>query len=166
LKKLAQTSTSITPFGIIDADRLTIWGSTSDSNKLNRMDIVNHLDPTKRFGGSGSIPPLEKHDRFLWPTFAFSCRLNRRTQPLLARLLTFDSRAYAWAAMKEAANRGGPEGYSTMADENVSCSCCQRSKDDVKHLLAGPSMAICDECPGDLSAILAEEHSDWRDAAN
>jgi ATP-dependent Clp protease ATP-binding subunit ClpX len=51
-----------------------------------------------------------------------------------------------------------------MADENLSCSWCQRSKDDVKHLLAGPGIAVCDECLGELSAILAEENSDWRDA--
>jgi hypothetical protein len=31
-------------------------------------------------------------------------------------------------------------------------------------LLAGPGIAICDECLGDLSVILAEQHSDWREA--
>ena len=49
-------------------------------------------------------------------------------------------------------------------EENISCCFCRRCKDDVKHLLAGPGIAICDECLGDLSAILAEQQSDWRDA--
>jgi ATP-dependent protease Clp ATPase subunit len=51
-----------------------------------------------------------------------------------------------------------------MADRNLFCSWCQRSKDDAKHLLAGPGVAVCEECLGELSAILAERHSDWRDA--
>jgi ATP-dependent protease Clp ATPase subunit len=41
---------------------------------------------------------------------------------------------------------------------------CQRSKNEVTHLIAGPGIAICDECLGDLSVILAEQHSDWREA--
>ena len=50
-----------------------------------------------------------------------------------------------------------------MADKTLSCSWCQRSQDDVKHLLAGPGIAVCDECLGELSAILAERHSEWRE---
>jgi len=54
---------------------------------------------------------------------------------------------------------------SEVASEaNLSCAFCRRSRDDGKHLLAGPGVAICDECLGDLSAILAEQHHDWRDA--
>ena len=51
-----------------------------------------------------------------------------------------------------------------MADNDPCCGWCQRSGGAVKHLLAGPGIAICDECLSDLSAILVEQHSDWRDA--
>jgi ATP-dependent protease Clp ATPase subunit len=49
-------------------------------------------------------------------------------------------------------------------DKKVSCSFCRRSSDDVKHVLAGPDIAVCDECLGELAAILAAENADWRDA--
>ena len=52
-----------------------------------------------------------------------------------------------------------------MADnEHLSCVFCQRDSDDVEHLLAGPGVAICDECLSDLSATLAEQNSEWRRA--
>jgi hypothetical protein len=68
--------------------------------------------------------------------------------------------------MIELARRVPPtlEVMSMAIEENLSCAFCRRAKDDVKHLLAGPGVAVCDECLGDLSAILAEQHSDWRDA--
>jgi hypothetical protein len=60
--------------------------------------------------------------------------------------------------------RGFKKGPAAMVDKNLTCSWCKRSEDDVKYLIAGPGIAICDGCVADLSAILAEERSDWRDA--
>jgi ATP-dependent Clp protease ATP-binding subunit ClpX len=49
-----------------------------------------------------------------------------------------------------------------VADKKLFCSFCQRSQDDVKHLIAGPDVAVCDECLGELSAILADKDPEWR----
>lgn len=55
-----------------------------------------------------------------------------------------------------------------MADEstvpkpelgNLSCSFCGKSQKEVRKLIAGPSVYICDECISLCSAILAEERS-------
>jgi ATP-dependent Clp protease ATP-binding subunit ClpX len=56
------------------------------------------------------------------------------------------------------------KGEDDMVDKGLSCSWCSRSQDETKHLLAGPSVAVCDECLGLLTGILAEKHSEWRDA--
>jgi|tagenome__1003787_1003787.scaffolds.fasta_scaffold20930451_1 ATP-dependent protease Clp ATPase subunit len=51
-----------------------------------------------------------------------------------------------------------------MVSENgPSCAFCRRPKDEIKYIVAGPGVAVCDECLGKLSAVMAESHSDWRD---
>jgi ATP-dependent protease Clp ATPase subunit len=50
------------------------------------------------------------------------------------------------------------------SDNDPSCIFYRRSADDVEHLIAGPGVAICDGCLSDLSDIMAEQDSDWRDA--
>jgi ATP-dependent protease Clp ATPase subunit len=52
-----------------------------------------------------------------------------------------------------------------MVSENgPSCAFCRRPKDKTKYIFAGPGVAVCDECLGNISAAMAEHHSDWRDA--
>jgi ATP-dependent protease Clp ATPase subunit len=51
-----------------------------------------------------------------------------------------------------------------MPDKKLFCSFCSRSQDDVKVLVAGPDISVCDGCVADLMAIIAEDHHDWRDA--
>jgi ATP-dependent protease Clp ATPase subunit len=51
-----------------------------------------------------------------------------------------------------------------MPDENLCCSICRRSQTEVKYLLAGPTLCICDGCIADMAVLLAELHPDWRDA--
>jgi ATP-dependent protease Clp ATPase subunit len=48
-----------------------------------------------------------------------------------------------------------------MADEALCCSFCRRSNDDLGHLLAGPGAAVCDDCLGHLSAMMAEQRPEW-----
>ena len=38
------------------------------------------------------------------------------------------------------------------------CSFCGKSQDEVKKLIAGPSVYICDECIELCNEIIAEEH--------
>jgi hypothetical protein len=59
------------------------------------------------------------------------------------------------------ARRHPQSGQPAMTAEEPSCSWCQRSSDAVKHLVAGPGLAVCDECLSELSVILATEHRDW-----
>ena len=40
---------------------------------------------------------------------------------------------------------------------NLSCSFCGKSQKEVKKLIAGPSVYICDECIGLCNDIIAEE---------
>jgi len=48
-----------------------------------------------------------------------------------------------------------------MADERLGCSVCQRSNNEFNHLLTVPGVAICDDCLGHLSIIMAEQHPEW-----
>jgi ATP-dependent Clp protease ATP-binding subunit ClpX len=48
--------------------------------------------------------------------------------------------------------------------EKQYCKFCGRSQDETKHILAGPDIAICDECVAESMAILAEVDAEWRDA--
>ncbi|MBX9691276.1 MAG: hypothetical protein K2Z81_02760 [Cyanobacteria bacterium] len=41
------------------------------------------------------------------------------------------------------------------------CSFCGKSQDDVKKLIAGPRVYICDECIGTCNKVLGEEDIDW-----
>ncbi len=47
------------------------------------------------------------------------------------------------------------------SDENLRCSFCGKSRDQVRKLIAGPTVYICDECVGLCNEILAEE---WQEA--
>jgi hypothetical protein len=44
------------------------------------------------------------------------------------------------------------------ASENLRCSFCGKSQDDVRKLIAGPTVYICDECIDLCCEILAEEY--------
>lgn len=47
------------------------------------------------------------------------------------------------------------------SDENLRCSFCGKSRDQVRKLIAGPTVYICDECVGLCNDIMAEE---WQEA--
>ena len=47
------------------------------------------------------------------------------------------------------------------SDENLRCSFCGKSRDQVRKLIAGPTVYICDECVGLCNEIMAEE---WQDS--
>lgn len=47
------------------------------------------------------------------------------------------------------------------SDENLRCSFCGKSRDQVRKLIAGPTVYICDECVGLCNEIMAEE---WQEA--
>ena len=46
-------------------------------------------------------------------------------------------------------------------DANLRCSFCGKSRDQVRKLIAGPTVYICDECVGLCNDIMAEE---WKEA--
>ena len=48
---------------------------------------------------------------------------------------------------------------------NLSCSFCGKSQKEVKKLIAGPSVYICDECIGLCNDIIAEELEQSDDSA-
>ncbi len=47
------------------------------------------------------------------------------------------------------------------ADANLRCSFCGKSRDQVRKLIAGPTVYICDECVGLCNEIMVEE---WQEA--
>lgn len=47
------------------------------------------------------------------------------------------------------------------SDVNLSCSFCGKSRDQVRKLIAGPTVYICDECVGLCNEIMAEE---WQES--
>ena len=42
----------------------------------------------------------------------------------------------------------------------MNCSFCGKSADEVKNLIAGPSVYICDECVERFNEIIAEENKE------
>jgi ATP-dependent Clp protease ATP-binding subunit ClpX len=48
-------------------------------------------------------------------------------------------------------------------NEDLLCSFCGKSQDEVKKLIAGPSVYICDECIQLCNEIIAEEYGDEKD---
>ena len=47
------------------------------------------------------------------------------------------------------------------SDANLRCSFCGKSRDQVRKLIAGPTVYICDECVGLCNDIISEE---WQEA--
>ena len=61
-------------------------------------------------------------------------------------------------AMKDSGTSGGgrkPTG-NTGRNRNAYCSFCRKSQHDVKKLIAGPAVHICDECVALCDKIIAE----------
>ncbi len=50
------------------------------------------------------------------------------------------------------------------SNDDLLCSFCGKSQDEVKKLIAGPSVYICDECIQLCTEIIAEEYSQEKDA--
>ena len=46
-------------------------------------------------------------------------------------------------------------------DRHLRCSFCGKSRDEVRKLIAGPTVYICDECVNLCNDIIAE---DWEEA--
>ena len=49
------------------------------------------------------------------------------------------------------------------SDENLRCSFCGKSRDQVRKLIAGPTVYICDECVGLCNEIMAEEWQETKE---
>ena len=49
------------------------------------------------------------------------------------------------------------------SNDDLLCSFCGKSQDEVKKLIAGPSVYICDECIQLCNEIIAEEYSQESD---
>jgi ATP-dependent Clp protease ATP-binding subunit ClpX len=49
----------------------------------------------------------------------------------------------------------------TKSDANLRCSFCGKSRDQVRKLIAGPTVYICDECVGLCNEIISE---DWQES--
>ena len=47
------------------------------------------------------------------------------------------------------------------SDANLRCSFCGKSRDQVRKLIAGPTVYICDECVGLCNEIISE---DWQES--
>ena len=47
------------------------------------------------------------------------------------------------------------------SDRHLRCSFCGKSRDEVRKLIAGPTVYICDECVNLCNDIIAE---DWEEA--
>lgn len=47
------------------------------------------------------------------------------------------------------------------SDGNLRCSFCGKSRDQVRKLIAGPTVYICDECVGLCNEIISE---DWQES--
>jgi ATP-dependent Clp protease ATP-binding subunit ClpX len=52
------------------------------------------------------------------------------------------------------------------SNDDLVCSFCGKSQDEVKKLIAGPSVYICDECIQLCTEIIAEEYGQEKDSAN
>ena len=52
---------------------------------------------------------------------------------------------------------------SAKSDENLRCSFCGKSRDQVRKLIAGPTVYICDECVGLCNEIMAEEWQETKE---
>lgn len=50
-------------------------------------------------------------------------------------------------------------GKNNVSNDDLLCSFCGKSQDEVKKLIAGPSVYICDECIQLCNEIIAEEYS-------
>lgn len=49
------------------------------------------------------------------------------------------------------------------SDENLRCSFCGKNRDQVRKLIAGPTVYICDECVGLCNEIMAEEWQETKE---
>lgn len=47
---------------------------------------------------------------------------------------------------------------SAPSEKDVRCSFCSKTRHDVRKLIAGPGVVICDECVEICNDILADEH--------
>ena len=50
--------------------------------------------------------------------------------------------------------------------DDLLCSFCGKSQEEVKKLIAGPSVYICDECIQLCTEIIAEEHNQEKDTTS
>jgi len=59
-----------------------------------------------------------------------------------------------------------PEKKGTTGEKNLYCSFCGKSQHEVKKLIAGPSVFVCDECIELCNEIIHDEFPEGADAGN
>jgi ATP-dependent protease Clp ATPase subunit len=47
--------------------------------------------------------------------------------------------------------------------DDLHCSFCRKSKDEVKQIIAGPEASICNECIQLCVRIIITDHPEWRE---
>src|SRR3972149_450322 len=103
------------------------------------------------------------------PSGTTSCPVRKRsdTASLTRSLLDHRNRssrrspATAEKTGPKAGNTGGRMAKQERRDGHLRCSFCGKSRDEVRKLIAGPTVYICDECVNLCNDIIAE---DWEEA--
>ena len=50
-------------------------------------------------------------------------------------------------------------GQDALHDQRLRCSFCNKARDDVRRLIAGPNVSICDECVEMCADVFADDYS-------
>jgi hypothetical protein len=59
--------------------------------------------------------------------------------------------------MQAVEDAGGPEGLRNRPRRKLHCSFCGKHQDEVRKLVAGPNVFICDECVNLCKSIMDED---------
>jgi hypothetical protein len=97
----------------------------------------------------GSLLDVAKHLPCLWPPDSFDASQHPRDRPMERRPLA------TGRAQEEVMGQGGARPH-----HGVTCSFCGKGQREVRKLIAGPQVNICDACIELCSDILVEEAGD------
>src|SRR5467141_1105289 len=102
------------------------------------------------------------------PNGTTSCRQKKPSGTVSSTKLSRGHRSFSRPSVAtqgktwpRTSNRGGRMAKPDKMDRHLRCSFCGKSRDEVRKLIAGPTVYICDECVNLCNDIIAE---DWEEA--
>jgi rhamnose utilization protein RhaD (predicted bifunctional aldolase and dehydrogenase) len=128
------------------------------ANTAQECDLTDSLEEAIADNPGVHAVVVERHGVYIWGDDWLAAKRHAECyDELFALAAVFDEAGVALSTAPHEESDARNPARSSSSTGLVSCSFCAKSQREVKKIIAGPEVYICDECIGLCNDIIAEE---------